>query len=234
MNQAPYTPLDHWEAWANKPQSPKPCRSPYCECTPGTCAHPGCYDARAEPFKHPTPAEKPYTVVRNAWTNKLTYTCNTCGKTDFRSEHAARFHICEPPAQPAPVQEHHPLDVLHIRRNAVERTLKCLNSPEQADLRLVLRDLSAALTTQPAQPAPAQPNPVDWLEAVLDLIDECPGLTMDQDRWLTQRVKEIANPPATLEKTSDPCPGCTPGHVCRTPACGRLQLPQSHPLRNLK
>jgi len=44
---------------------------------------------------------EPYTVVRNAWTNKLTYTCNTCGETDFRSEHAARFHICEPPAQPA-------------------------------------------------------------------------------------------------------------------------------------
>ena len=160
-----------------EPQPLKPCRSPYCECTPGTCNHPGCYDARAEPFKHPTPAEKPYTVVRNAWTNKLTYTCNSCGKTDFRSEHAARFHICEPTAQP---------------------------------------------------------TPVDWLEAVLDLIDECPGLTMDQDRWLTQRVKEIANPPATLEKTSDPCPGCTPGHVCRTPACGRLKLPLDHPLRNLK
>jgi hypothetical protein len=34
------------------------------------------------------------------------------------------------------------------------------------------------------------------------------------------------------EQIADPCPGCTPGHVCRTPACGRLQLPQSHPLRN--
>jgi hypothetical protein len=155
-------------------QSLKPCRSPYCECTPGTCSHPGCYDARSEPFKHPTPVEKPYTVVRNAWTNKLTYTCNTCGETDFRSEHAARFHICEPPAQPT----------------------------------------------------------VDWREAVLDLIDECPGLTMDQDRWLTQRIKQIANPPAALEKTSDPCPGCTPGHVCRTPACGRLKLPLDRPLRN--
>jgi hypothetical protein len=48
------------------------------------------------------------------------------------------------------VQEPHPLDVLHIHRNAVERTLKCLNSPQQADLRLVLRDLYAALTTPPA------------------------------------------------------------------------------------
>jgi len=81
-------------------QTLKPCRSPYCECTPGTCGHPGCYDARGEQFKHSAPAEKLYTVVRNAWTNKLTYTCNTCHETDFRSEHAARFHICEPPAQP--------------------------------------------------------------------------------------------------------------------------------------
>jgi hypothetical protein len=49
-----------------------------------------------------------------------------------------------------------------------------------------LHQLTAA---QPAQPT------VDWLEAVLDVIDECPGLTMDQDKWLTQRVKEIANLP---------------------------------------
>jgi hypothetical protein len=82
-------------------QTLKPCRSPYCECTPGTCGHPGCYDARGEQFKHPAPAENPYTVVRNAWTNKLTYTCNICHETDFRSEHAARFHICEPPVPPA-------------------------------------------------------------------------------------------------------------------------------------
>ena len=25
----------------------KPCKSPYCECTPGHCEHPGCYDDRA-------------------------------------------------------------------------------------------------------------------------------------------------------------------------------------------
>lgn len=24
----------------------RPCRSPYCECDPGKCTHPGCYDAR--------------------------------------------------------------------------------------------------------------------------------------------------------------------------------------------
>lgn len=35
-------------------------------------------------------------------------------------------------------------------------------------------------------------------------------------------------------KPEDPCPGCTKGHVCRTPACGRLKLPLDHPLRNSK
>jgi hypothetical protein len=37
---------------------------------------------------------------------------------------------------------------------------------------------------------------------------------------------------APQEQITDPCPGCTPGHVCRTPACGRLKLPLDHPLRN--
>ena len=37
------------------PKQPlKPCRSPYCECTPGTCGHPGCYDARGEPWPQQT------------------------------------------------------------------------------------------------------------------------------------------------------------------------------------
>lgn len=36
-----------------QPQALKPCRSPYCECTPGSCSHPGCYDARSKPFEHP-------------------------------------------------------------------------------------------------------------------------------------------------------------------------------------
>jgi hypothetical protein len=47
----------------------KPCRSPYCECTPGTCSHPGCRDARGEPFEHP--ANKPTLRVRGwVWKNE--------------------------------------------------------------------------------------------------------------------------------------------------------------------
>jgi hypothetical protein len=37
--------------------------------------------------------------------------------------------------------------------------------------------------------APAGAAP--WRSAVLDLIDECPGLTVEQDRWLSRRVKEL-------------------------------------------
>jgi hypothetical protein len=33
----------------------KPCRSPYCECTPHQCQHPGFYDARHLPYTHPKP-----------------------------------------------------------------------------------------------------------------------------------------------------------------------------------
>ena len=35
------------------------------------------------------------------------------------------------------------------------------------------------------------PAVATWRSAVLDLIDECPGLTMEQDHWLSRRVKEM-------------------------------------------
>ena len=35
------------------------------------------------------------------------------------------------------------------------------------------------------------PAVAPWRSAVLDLIDECPGLTMEQDQWLSRRVKEL-------------------------------------------
>lgn len=35
------------------------------------------------------------------------------------------------------------------------------------------------------------PAVAPWRSAVLDLIDECPGLTMEQDHWLSRRVKEL-------------------------------------------
>ena len=85
-----------------QPQSPKPCRSPYCECTPGTCAHPGCYDARAEPFKHPTPAEG---LV--AWVDAL-FDEIKHGDQDHQNwlqEKLKSWVISNPPPlQPAPVQ----------------------------------------------------------------------------------------------------------------------------------
>lgn len=34
-------------------QTLKPCHSPYCECTPHKCSHPGFYDARHLPFEFP-------------------------------------------------------------------------------------------------------------------------------------------------------------------------------------
>lgn len=36
------------------------------------------------------------------------------------------------------------------------------------------------------------------------------------------------------ENIPDPCPNCMKGSVCRTIACGRLNLPVDHPLRNSK
>ena len=44
--------------------------------------------------------EPGYTTTRNAWTGRVTYKCNVCGKDDFRSDHAAKFHVhaCQAPA----------------------------------------------------------------------------------------------------------------------------------------
>lgn len=35
------------------------------------------------------------------------------------------------------------------------------------------------------------PAVAPWRSAVLDLIDDCPGLTLEQDQWLSRRVKEL-------------------------------------------
>lgn len=45
------------------------------------------------------------------------------------------------------------------------------------------------LKSPTAQQAPA--GATAWRSAVLDLIDECPGLTMEQDHWLSRRVKDL-------------------------------------------
>jgi hypothetical protein len=39
--------------------------------------------------------EQKYTTTRNSWTGKATHKCNLCGKDDFRSEYAAKFHECQ-------------------------------------------------------------------------------------------------------------------------------------------
>ena len=51
------------------------------------------------------------------------------------------------------------------------------------------------------------------------------GYTLGYKRALeSERDKQIA-------PDADPCPGCSAPGVCRTPACGRLKLPENHPLR---
>ena len=53
--------------------------------------------------------------------------------------------------------------------------------------------------------APAGAGETPWRSAVLDLIDECPGLTMEQDRWLSRRVKELefASAPRPMAHAED-------------------------------
>lgn len=50
----------------------------------------------------------------------------------------------------------------------------------------------------------ASPLPTSFQEAVLDAIDECPGLTIEQDRWLTATVRSIAERLAAHPSTPEP------------------------------
>lgn len=56
-----------------------------------------------------------------------------------------------------------------------------------------VRNLAAMLSAAQAELAAmrAGGEPVAWRVAVLDLIDDCPGLSMEQDHWLSRRVKEL-------------------------------------------
>lgn len=58
-----------------------------------------------------------------------------------------------------------------------------LNFVTARAFRIIARTVLAKWGTPPAV-AP-------WRSAVLDLIDDCPGLTMEQDQWLSRRVKEL-------------------------------------------
>lgn len=51
-------------------------------------------------------------------------------------------------------------------------------------------------------------------ERIVEMLDK--QLRLKASKWA--RVTAEAN-----NKPTDPCPGCRPGIVCRTPACGRLK-----------
>ncbi len=58
--------------------------------------------------------------------------------------------------------------------------------PDTVTKRLAFSFARAVLAKWGTPPAVAP-----WRSAVLDLIDECPGLTMGQDQWLSRRIKEL-------------------------------------------
>ena len=67
-------------------------------------------------------------------------------------------------------------------------------------------------------PAVAPAGETPWRSAVLNLIDECPGLTMEQDRWLSRRVKELefASAPRPTAQAAGSVPAPPP--ECETEA----------------
>ncbi|WP_416406557.1 hypothetical protein RCH27_08865 [Paracidovorax citrulli] len=75
----------------------------------------------------------------------------------------------------------------------------CFGAMEELLSWLTKQGWGAAAPVQAAAPTDAQANPRrnnPWRNAVLDLIDDCPGLGMEQDRWLTSHVKDLDFPSA--------------------------------------
>jgi hypothetical protein len=124
--------------------------------------------------------------------------------------------------QPAPVQ---PVAWMHewddgervpmLRKRDVDSS--DIDSPKS------VRPLVYGDTTPPAQPAPVQEDR-DW--SLLEAIQE----SLREHMAEIKRLK--AAQPSPVQEP-DPCPGCNKGLVCRTPKCGRLNLPIGHPARTL-
>lgn len=84
-------------------------------------------------------------------------------------------------------------------------------------------------------PKQSEAQLVGWRIAVLDLIDNCPGLTIEQDRWLSRRVKELDLPSVAQSPAvsvlcefaegrishlyQGNCPEVVSGHDSRDPDC---------------
>ena len=71
--------------------------------------------------------EQGYTTKRNEWTNQVTHKCNACGRDDFRSENAAKFHKCEGIEEP---KQHSQNKWLNIYTTPPQRTWVGLTDEE--------------------------------------------------------------------------------------------------------
>ncbi len=53
----------------------------------------------------------------------------------------------------------------------------------------------------------------------------------DGEKLMAEPIPESEIYRESAQQQDDPCPGCRKGVVCRTPKCGRLNLPIDHPCR---
>lgn len=53
----------------------------------------------------------------------------------------------------------------------------------------------------------------------------------DGEKLMAEPIPESEIYRESAQQQDDPCPGCRKGGVCRTPKCGRLNLPIDHPCR---
>jgi hypothetical protein len=112
-----------------------------------------------------------------------------------------------PPAQPEQEPVLDDADMLLIRRSHVKRAITCLNTAENADLRLVLRDLFALLKTPPApvQPVGKVIASVPHLRSIsVELLPEVP--VPPEDSLIYTNPPAAAQPaPVQIQKSCNVC-----------------------------
>lgn len=57
------------------------------------------------------------------------------------------------------------------------------------------------------------------------------GAPLAAHRAFARAILALRAQAVPMTDEADPCPGCQKGRVCRTPKCGRLELPINHPYR---
>lgn len=118
-------------------------------------------------------------------------------------------------------------------RKAAEMALEALEAirgeKDIESAHIIAKNARYSLREALAQPEPFKPDWVSYRQGVADGAAQHEQESPHSAKGSADSAETFGKPDIGLP---DPCPQCRKGGVCRTPKCGRLQLPAEHPYRN--